>query len=188
MQTYDDSGSISVEALERMQLDKPVAIYTKTTVGKVGVMVFNPITRRPEDRILKGDPRDSNVNREDMLIKLYDEASHMFFKNMNRVLIEKGLIAPFTKEQDNSVQMLNAITDEEIDEMLEQPYFTLMNKIEKFTSPTPVERVLIRAIELNKGVKTTNKIKEKLVAMQQAEKLDDSRLDEYYKHLEDKVL
>lgn len=182
-QNMDSTLDLSV--LERLQTNQPIAVYKKTTVGKVGVIVFNPITRKPEERILKGDPRDPTRNIENEIVKIFDEPSHLYFKSVNKNLIERGLIAPFTSEL-TGVDMGNAITDEEIDRILSEPNFSLKARLAKFTSPVPVERLHIRALELNKGVKTIEQIKARISELQTGESLEvmDKRLKDHYHNIE----
>lgn len=181
----NQDNTLDLSVLERLQTNKPIAVYKKTTVGKVGVIVFNPITRRPEERILKGDPRDPTRNTELEIVKIFDEPSHLYFKTVNKNLLERGLIAPHTSGL-AGVDMANAISDEEIDDILSQPYFTLMNRLKEFTSPIPVERIHVRAIELNKSIKTIEKIKERISELQTGETLEaiDKKLKEHYHNLE----
>jgi hypothetical protein len=178
--------TLDMETFERMQNDKPIAVYIKTIRAKVGVVVFNYYTMKPEDRILKGDTLDPKANKEEMTVKIYDEKSHSYFLKINKHLIEEGILVPYTDEL-GKVHLLNAITDEEIDDILEQPYFTLMNRIKEFTSTIPVERILRRAIELNKGVKTIDNIKQRLAEMQEKENLalgQKATLEQHYTNIE----
>lgn len=181
----DMDSTLDLSVIERMQTNAPIAVYKKTTVGKVGVLVFNPMTRKPEERILKGDPRDPTRDIENEIVKIYTEDANMYFKNANKRLFERGLIAPFTSEF-AEVDMGNAITDDEIDEILSQPNFTLKARLAKFTSPIPVERLHIRALELNKGVKTIEQIKARISELQTEETLEatDKRLKQHYHNLE----
>jgi uncharacterized FlaG/YvyC family protein len=181
-----EDAPFDLSILEKMQSDKPVAAYVKTTIGRVGVILLNPLNNRREERILQGDPRDSKTNRDDMTVKLYDERSHVFFKNMNKKLVESGVLAIDNNVGLPVIDLKNAITDEEIDEILEQPYFTLMNRLREFTSSFPIERVLRRALELNKTIKTLERIKERLAELQREEGLIDfeDKVDKHYKNLE----
>jgi hypothetical protein len=145
--------------------------------------VFNPHTNRPEERILRGDILDKEADRDAMRVKLYDNRSLSFFKNMNKRAIEAGLIVPDSNDTAINVDMINAITDEEIDEILSQQFYTLKNRLDKFTSPTPVERILRRSKELNKGVKTIENITARLSELQADQRLTDGKLEEHYRNL-----
>src|SRR5688572_27742177 len=148
---------LDLSVMEKMQTDAPFSVYKKTTVGKVGVIVFNPMTKKQEERILQSDPRDPNRNIETEIVKIFNKDSDTFFRNQNKVLFERGLIAPHEMEL-KDIDMGNAISDEEIDRILSEPNFTLTSRLAKFTSPIPVERLHVRAIELNKPVKTIENI------------------------------
>lgn len=182
--TDDFEPVMDLNTLERMQTGEPLYIYTKTTVGRVGVTVFNPITSRPEDRILSGDPSDAKANKEEMLVKIYDEPSHLYFKNINKKLLEDGKIAPYTSAAPQ-INMINAITDEEIDRILSEPYLTLKNAMDKFTSYVPVERILIRAIELNKPTQTVENLRQKVSELQAKDDpaIYEENLKKYYSNL-----
>lgn len=178
-------NTLDLSVMELMQENTPIAIYKKTTVGKVGVIVFNPYTRKPEERILKGDPRDPTRNIENEIVKIFTKDADLYFRNANKTLFERGLIAPHTTEL-TGVDMGNAISDEEIDEILSQPNFTLEARLKKFTSPVPVERLHVRALELNRPVKTIEKIKERISELQTGETLEETekRLKAHYHNLE----
>lgn len=179
------NDTLDLSVMELMQTNAPVAVYKKTTVGKVGVIVFNPMTRKPEERILKGDPRDPTRNIENEIVKIFTKDAHQYFKNANKNLLERGLIAPHEMELDD-IDMGNAISDEEIDRILSQPNFALSARLKKFTSPIPVERLHIRALELNKPVKTIENIKARISELQTGETLEqtDKKLKEHYHNLE----
>lgn len=176
---------LDLSVLERMQTNAPIMTYKKTTLGKVGVIVFNPITRKPEERILEGNHRDPIADIEKMIIKIFDEPSHLYFKSVNKNLLERGLIAPHNSEL-AGVDMGNAISDDDIDEILSQPFYTLKSRLEKFTSHIPAERILVRAIELNKAVKTIEHIKSIIAKLQEGQSLEatDKRLKDHYHNLE----
>ena len=173
---------LSLDVLEKMQTDEPLYIYMKAVISRVQVIVFNPITGKPEERILKGDPNDQKADKDEMIVKIYDEPSHLYFKNINKKVIEEGLVAPY-KEALKQVNMINAITTEEIDDILSQPFFTLKNRIEKFTSSTPMQRILVRALELNKPVGTITYIEQKISEMQTSP-TDTKALEDYYKNIQ----
>lgn len=183
MKQYKISEQLNLDILERMQEEKPIAVYAKAIVGKLGVILFNPLTGTTEERILKGDPRDPSTNIDDITVKFWTNQALMFFKNMNRRSIEKGYLVPYNPDEvDSEFVSVNAVTDEEIRDILSQPYFTLDNKLKEFTSPVPVERILRIAEEMNRPIGTINRIKERLVELQQTD--DTVTLEEHYKNLQ----
>lgn len=174
---------VDPQIFDRMQNDEPVAMYIKTSVGKVGVFVWNHMTRKPDYVILAGNPKDPNVDIDNITVKLWDEVTQNYFENTNRRLLEAGKLAPYTRDIDRQRELVNMITDEEIDEILGQKFFSLANKLKELTSITSVKRIYERAIELNKQVKTINHIKARLEELQAKKGLDSKALDEYYQNL-----
>lgn len=177
---------LNLDILERMQNESPIAVYIKTIRAKLGIFIFNPVTNKPEERLLAGDPEDPNVDIEDITAKIWTESAHLYFKNVNKRAIEEGKLVPYESDAVRQTRMTNAITDEEIEQILNEPFFTLMNRLNDFTSAVPVERILRKAKELNRPHKTIERVYEKLQELQEAEGADDQakRLDEYYKNLE----
>lgn len=182
MQGYLES--IDPAVLERLKAGKPIITYVKTPLGRVHVIAIEPTTGKPEERILKGNPRDPEADRSAMTVKIYSEQEHEYFKNVNKNLFKAGKLAVDTRAEEE-IAMTNAISDDEIDEILSKPNFTLLARLEKFTSPTPVERILLRAKELNKGIKTIKNIEGKLAELQEGTKLMEveSRLSDHYRNL-----
>lgn len=176
---------VDLEVLEKMQSDEPLAVYIKTIIGKLGVIIVNPTTMRQEERILKGDPRSKKSDIEDLVVKLWTKGTHTYFKNANKRLLEEGKLVPYDyKSGKQEVNLSNAIKDSEIEEILSQPFFTLKNRLEEVTSSVTVERFLRIAEELNRPIGTVNHIREKLHELQKAEGLDNRRLEEHYQNLE----
>ena len=183
MNDYQLTDRMDLSVLEQMQTGEPFSTYIKTTKGKVGVLIFNPMTSRPEERILEGNVESASADLDLMLVKIWTESSDRFFKNANKILFEQGKIVPYNSAKRENILMVNAISDEEIDNILAQPFFTLSNKLSEFTAAPPVERILRKAKELNRPIKTINRIIERLNELQEDE-MDTGALERHYKNIE----
>lgn len=144
---------------------EPVAVYTKGIIGKVGAMVVNPLTGKPEDMILQGVPGKDNP--EDYTITIWTEFEHTYFRKANRILLEGGYLIP-AKPLEKEEVSVNEISDEDLREILSQKFFSLKAFLNKVTSEVPVQRALRMAEEMNKAVGTIDAIKKKLSEMQRS--------------------
>ena len=142
--------------------------YIKTCRGKLAVSVIDPFTGEENTVILKGDVTDPTEDRSEYRVSLYTDVDLAWFKQQNHKLIARGLLVPDTPEV-REEQLVNVITDDQIEDILSQPFFSLKNKIDKFTSPVPVERFLRAANQMNKAVGTIKVIEERLAELQEAE-------------------
>lgn len=155
-----DSGVYSA-----MQTGQPYSSYIKTILGKVYVTILNPFTGEPVGKIIDGDPRGKN--KESCIIDTWSEMEDVFFKRMNKTHFEKGNIIPYTRKADEEVEKSpNEITDEEIDMLLGSRFLALQNAVNKFTSVSPVFRMLDRARELEKSEKIIKFLEGKLSELQ----------------------
>ena len=48
--------NMTMEVVSAMAAEKPYKTYKKTILGKVAVKVFNPLTQKPEEVIIQGNP------------------------------------------------------------------------------------------------------------------------------------
>lgn len=141
----------------------PAARYIKTIVGKVVVTVVDPFSGQPSEIVLQGKPAKENLDR--VVITLWTPFEHEFFRRTNKILLDSGVIAPYTEEIIEEISV-NEISDEEIKDILSKKYFALMNLLSRVTSPEVVKRILRIAEEENKQIGTINKIKERLSELQ----------------------
>ncbi len=148
--------------------DETIGHYIKAIRGRVAVQVLDPFTGFEVTRVLKGDITDPNVDKTTQMIPLYTEYDKSFFEKKNRGMIESGMVVPYTAEV-QTLQLINAVTDEEIDIALGKKFFAIKALLDKFTSPAPVERLLRRAKELNKKVGTIAAIEVRLATLQEEE-------------------
>lgn len=139
--------SRGIDVFSAMQTGVPLVRYQKTIVGGVAVRVINPFTEMPETLILKGNDKDSYV-------EIWRDKDLVFFKRFNDEHFKAGRLKEL-KTLPEEVRSPNEITDEEIDELLDNKakFFTLKARVEKFTDVAPALRFLNRAREVEKSEK-----------------------------------
>lgn len=160
---------VSYNVYSAMQEGEPLATYKKVCVGKIAVRVINPYTEEIEDVILEGDPHSPSTRFEDITISVWTNKEDSFFKKMNQYHFEKGNLIKVEKEKKEVQQNFNVLSDEEIEEILNKPFFTLKNALPKMTSSAVVLRLLNRAIDLERSEKFTEAIKVRLSEIQETE-------------------
>jgi hypothetical protein len=149
-----------------MQSGSPLAVYKKSIVGKVHVIVLNPFTDKPEGVILEGLPARAD-QLDAQIVELWDPKSKLFFERMNKKHIDAGRLSLVKRETLPDVpQSPNVISDEEIDELLEAKFLALKARLDKFTTEAPVFRLLNRARDLEKSEKIIHHIEERLSQFQ----------------------
>lgn len=142
--------------------------YIKTVRSRVAVQVINPFTGEHEDRILNGDITLPDINLDDCMVPLYTDHDTKYFEQTNHILIKKGLLVPYNPEVEEE-RLVNAITDEELEEALNKKFFAVKALLDKFTSPVPVERLLRKAKEMNKTHGVITAIETRLAELQELE-------------------
>ncbi len=152
------------DVFEAMQNNRPFATYKKTILGRVMLKTLEPIRLIQEDIILSGDPEK---NDEKCFYKAWSQSEEKYLRRNNAWHFEKGTIIPYTKDEEQR-DLVNQISDEEIESILRQPHFALKNAIDKFTSTVPVMRFLLAAERLNRPMRTIEYIKERLSRMEGA--------------------
>jgi hypothetical protein len=144
---------------------EPVSQYIKPIKGKVCVDVLDAFGGTPESIILEGDPADPEIDKEDVIVTCWTEAEDEYFRRANKLLLENGLVAPYDEEIEEEISV-NEVTDKELRELLQKPYFAWKTRLDSFTSPVPVKRMLKIAKDLNRPVNTIDTIKEALSELQ----------------------
>lgn len=152
-----------------MQEGKPLASYKKTTLGMVKVVVLNPFTDTPEEVILSGDP-NKKEDLDNLVVDIWDAKAKSFFENVNKYHLKKGHIIPYEREDDTEPEKnYNAVTDEEIEELLNGRFFALKKALDSITEENTLVRFLKKAEETDKSVKIIQNIQDRLVALQRGE-------------------
>lgn len=161
-----DTSRVDEAVVSAINQGKPFEVYKKTILGKALVRVLNPFNHKEEERLLEGNP-DSGA--EDCFIKLWSMAESEYFKNYNRKHLQSGVLVKVEQAPQPVERSANAVTDEELDEMLNSPFFTLQNALNKFTSTAPVFRLEKMATEQEKSEKMLNAIRARLSELQELE-------------------
>lgn len=159
----------SYDVYSAMQEGKPLASYKKAILGKVRVVVLNPFNDSPEEIILQGDPNNKN-QEDDCIIDVWDNKQKSFFEKMNSFHLKKGNIIPYTRPEKESEEInYNALSDEEISEILDKGFIALKHVLDKVTEEAAVIRILNIAQEKDKSAKTIARIEERLSQLQGGE-------------------
>lgn len=153
--------------------------YVKACVGRLAVQRIDPFTGREETIILRGDVTDPKADKEGYTVSLYTNLDAEWFKRANKGHIRRGALVLDTPKVIEEL-LINSITDEEIERVLSEPFFTLKAKLDKFTSPIPVQRILRKAKLMNKTVGTVAAIEKRLAELQEAEFKDVVELETTY--------
>ncbi len=157
-----------MEDTSRMQsllANEPYKRYIKAVLSRVAVKILDPISLRESEVILSGDPAKEE---QSAILDLWTPMEQVYFERSNRQILGEGLVIEYSKSI-KPVTSVNTISDEEIDAALNDRFFTLKNLLDKFTSPAPVSRILAKAQDMNKPVKTIDAIKARLSELQVAE-------------------
>jgi len=157
--------AIKRDVFEVMQKGEPFATYKKTTLGAILVKTLDPIRLIPEEVILKGDPEK---NEDGCFLTVWTAAEDKYIRKNNKAHFESGALVPHSAV-DEEYFKINSISDEEIELILNQPFFALQSKLKAFTSSIPVRRFLIAAEKMNKPVKTIEYIKSVLSEFEREE-------------------
>lgn len=158
-------SDLSYDIYAAMQEGKPLASYKKVILGKVVVKVLNPFTGNQEEIILKGDPNNS-IQEEDCIIDIWDTKALTFFTKMNRFHLEKGNIIPFERKEKEPVYNYNAMTDDEIRDLLNKEFYTFRKILNSVTEENTLLRILRLAEEMNKSVKIIKRIEDRISEIQ----------------------
>lgn len=156
----------SYDIYSAMQEGKPLVSYKKAILGKVRVVVLNPFNDAPEEIILYGDPNNPK-DLDTCVVDLWDVKQKSFFERMNKFHLQKGNLVPYERkdESENTINY-NALTDEEIAEFLDKPYFTIKQMLDNITEENTLLRVLRVAKERDKSNKIISNIEERISEVQ----------------------
>lgn len=158
------ADSFEREQFAAMSEGKPIKRYMKTILGKVYVTTLNPFdSGKPQPIELYGQPRPGNSRA---VVEIWTTKEDRFFRKVNEAHFKAGNLRLLEEKDIEKVatepKSPNEISDAEIEEILNKPFMALKNKLNKFTSPAPVYRFLMKAEELEKSVKITDVIKARL--------------------------
>jgi hypothetical protein len=165
---------MSMDVVAAMAEERPYKTYKKTILGKVAVKVYNPLKQAPEEVILQGDP---SKNDKGCFVDVWSEQENVYLKRMNERHMREGVLLLIEREAlpvIEDVNEFNVMTDEELNEVLNSPFFTLRNALNKMTSEAPVQRLITLAEEQEKSEKILQEIRARLAELQELDFTDAS--------------
>jgi hypothetical protein len=150
--------TLDLEMYAAMQTGKPVRTYKKTILGQVYCTILDPFNNEPKGILLYGDPKKGE---ESTMVDVWNDVQDLFFKRTNKRSLETGMIIEVARKEDSSIlnpEPYATASDEEIDSILKQKYYTILSALNKCTNTTVLTRFLERARLLEKSEKIINTI------------------------------
>jgi hypothetical protein len=144
---------------------EPVKVYRKAIVGRVVVRVIDPFSGERAEVLISGVP--GKADPSELEISLWTPFEVKYFEQFNKGLIESGSIVPVEHRAEFKVNLSNALSDDQLKEVLVGPFFSLRKVIAEITSETTMQRALQLAKELNRPAKTVQEIELRLEEIQQ---------------------
>lgn len=134
--------------------------FRKAIKGSVGGRILDKKGNEFEF-LLKGDPYDEDTDVDNLTIEIFDEDAEKYFKKANKPSIVKGYLIEVS-DYELTLDGVNAVSDGYLKDLLKESFTKLKKRAEEFTSPVPINRLLVIAKLENKPVKTVNYLEEKL--------------------------
>lgn len=164
--------SMTMDVVAAMSAEKPYKTYKKTILAKVAVKIFNPLSGKPEELIVVGNP---NTNEKSCFIDVWSEMENLYLKRMNERHMREGILIPFDRAKtpvEENINKYNVLTDDELFELLNSPFFKLQSALNEMTSQAPVQRLITIAEQEEKSEKILNHIRGRLAELQELEYAD----------------
>ena len=161
-----------VQTYSAMQIGSPFRTYKKTILGKVYVKILDPFRAEqgvPSDIMLQGDPRRSD---EGCFVDVWSEKEDVYLRRMNPSHFKEGVLISYDRTKhpvESDVNPFNVMTDEELFELLNSPFFKLQNAYNKMTSQAPVMRLLDMARQEEKSEKIIRALEGRLEELKKVE-------------------
>ena len=155
---------------EAMQDGEPLAVFRKTTLGKVAVNVLDPFSESPQIILLEGNPKDPK--NESAYEKIFTPKQLAFFTHMNRRLLELGIVIRDDKflQKAEEKRGYEQYTDDELySEVLDKPFALFTKLLARIDNPIVVQRLLDLAKSTNKSVKYIEMLENKLAELNQTQ-------------------
>lgn len=148
-----------------MNTGTPYKSYIKTILGKAFVHGWDVFTNTPTGFILEGDPRKHD---EGSIYHVYSEMEDVFFRKMNKKHFSNGVLIEYVAPQDEKRERtIEEFTDEELKNLINQPFFTLRSALNKTQSEAVLFRFLSLAQELEKSTKVIGEIESRISEVQE---------------------
>jgi len=139
--------------------EKYPKVFKKAIKGSVGGRYIN--SRGEYDEfLLMGDPATADI--EKFTVEVYNKEAEKYFIKNNKSAIVNGYIIEITEGYEMTLDEINAVSDGYLKDLLKQPFMRMKKRVEEFTSPVPVSRLLTFAKTENKPVKTVEFLQEAL--------------------------
>lgn len=151
--------------MQALMSNEPYKRYIKAVLSRVLVKILDPISLREVEVILSGEP---DKKEDSCILDLWTPVEVVYFERNNQIILNEGLIVEY-KQSIKTTPSVNVITEEELEAVLAERFFALKSLLDKLTSPAPVLRLLAKAEQMNKPVKTIDAIKSRLAELQRAE-------------------
>ncbi len=135
-------------------------VFKKAIKGSVGGRYINS-RGEYEEFLLQGDPNTPDV--EKVTLEIYNQEAEKYFIKNNKAAIVKGYLVEITEGYEMTLDEINAVSDGFLKDLLKQPYMKMKKRVEAFTSPVPVERLLAIAKAENKPIKTVEFLQATLI-------------------------
>lgn len=114
--------------------DRVVERWRKATISMVGVLRLDPYN-------LDAPALATTLTEENPVVELYSEREAFAFAQLNRRVIEQGLIVKEGAQAATDVDLTNAVSDDELRVLLSLKPQAFARKIEAFTTPIPLRRL-----------------------------------------------
>jgi hypothetical protein len=114
--------------------DRVVERWRKASISMVGVSRLDPYN-------LDAPAQPMTLTEEHPVVELYSEREAFAFAQLNRRVIELGLIVKEGAQAAPDVDVTNAVSDDELRALLSLKPQAFTRKIEAFTSPIPLRRL-----------------------------------------------
>ena len=145
--------------------------FRKAIKGSVGGRVLNKKGDETEF-LLKGDPTDEKTDLDNLTLEILDEDALKHFKRTNKPAIINGYLIQ-VDSYEMHVDEINAVSDGYLKDLLKESPTKMKKRVEEFTSPVPVNRLLGLAKAANKPVKTVKYLEDRLKDFDTSIKLPD---------------
>ena len=142
-----------------MEDKKYPRVFKKAIKGSVGGRFINS-RGELDEFLLKGDPQTMDI--EQISVEVHDAEAEKYFIKHNKSAIVNGYLVEITDGYEMTLDEVNAVGDGFLKDLLRQPYMKMKKRVEEFTSPVPVDRLLAFALEENKPFKTIEFLKASL--------------------------
>ena len=147
----------------------PIKSYKKTTLGKVGVTVWNSFENRAEGLILEGNPDN---NDDGCIIDVWTPDEDYYFKSKNKRHLQTGDVIEFKRSSEEPVKEVQQYNDDELLELLEdkfKKFFALQTLLNSTNSIPLLFRIKKVAQDKEKSDKVIKAIEGRISELQALE-------------------